>query len=232
MLIEYSFTKPGPGHRATERPLIFMTKYKIIDNFLDDRDFNELCSLNLKKTNHKEISVYTNKIYKNGDTEVDCINKETITRLFNTYHKKGIEILKELNPEKVDLYEYSTFEIVETGSQYKFTIHDDPVNVLLSSAIYLKPSENVGTVFYKNKRGDGQEVVEWKQNRAVFFSRKEKKTWHSFRGDGKNNRIVLVYNLMTTDIRGVCKIEGINYFFAKFRNYLNPYLYKYLNFTI
>jgi len=209
-----------------------MIKYKIVDNFFNERDFNELCSLNLKKTSNKEINVYINKINNNGDAEVDCINKETIKRLFKTYHKRGMEILKELNPKKVDLYEYTRFDIVETGNQYKFAIHDDPVDVLLSSAIYLKPSENIGTVFYENKRGDNKETIEWKQNRAVFFSRHEKKSWHGFQGDGKSNRIVLTYTLMTTNIRGVCKVEGINYFLTIFRNFLNPYLYKYLKFTI
>ena len=40
--------------------------------------------------------------------------------------------------------------------------------------IYLRPEKNSGTIFYKNKIGDEKKEVEWKQNRAVFFSRKEK----------------------------------------------------------
>ena len=66
-----------------------MIKYKIIDNFFNERDFNELCSLNLKKTSNKEINVYINKISNNGDAEVACINKETIKRK-NRFERKRI----------------------------------------------------------------------------------------------------------------------------------------------
>ena len=31
--------------------------------------------------------------------------------------------------------------------------------------------------------------------------------WHSYQGDGKSTRIALVYNLMTSNIKEVCKIE-------------------------
>ena len=50
--------------------------------------------------------------------------------------------------------------------------------------------------------------------------------------DGYNNRFVLVYNLMTNDVRKACEIEGANYYKSKFRHIINPYLYRYLNFTI
>ena len=49
--------------------------------------------------------------------------------------------------------------------------------------------------------------MEWKVNRAVFFSRKERETWHSYEGDKHNDRIALVYNLKTTKIRAVYEIE-------------------------
>ena len=65
------------------------------------------------------------------------------------------------------------------------------------------------------------------KNRAVFFSRRERETWHSYKGDGKNNRLALVYNLMTSDIRKVCKLENKNFFITKFRHSINPYLYRY-----
>ena len=50
-------------------------------------------------------------------------------------------------------------------------------------------------------------TVGWKINRAVFFSRVERETWHSYKGDGQSNRIVLVYNLMTNRIKDVYKAE-------------------------
>ena len=82
------------------------------------------------------------------------------------------------------------------------------------------------------KRTKNKQEVNWIQNRAVFFSRTEGKTWHSYQGDGVSNRIALVYNLMTNNIRKVSKIEKKNYFLSMLRYKINPYLYRILNITI
>ena len=118
-----------------------------------------------------------------------------------------MEILKELSPEKFNLYDYSDFVLILTDKNAKFPFHDDTPNKLLSGVIYLIPEKNSGTVFSNSRNGTNSEKVDWKQNRAVFFSRKERETWHSYEGDGINNRFALVYNLMTNDIKSVCKIE-------------------------
>ena len=209
-----------------------MINIKIIDNFLTNDDFNELCALNLKETKDSSIDVYNNYIDKNGLIKASVIKDTTVNRLFKNYHSKAIEVLKELNSKKVDLYEYSEFHIINTGANYKFPIHDDTPNKLLSGVIYLNPIKNSGTYFYDNKKGDNKKEVEWKQNRAVFFSRTERKTWHSFQGDGVSSRLVLVYNLMTTNIKKVSEIENSNYFLTKTRYLINPILYKYFKITI
>ena len=69
--------------------------------------------------------------------------------------------------------------------------------------------------------------MKWKQNKAVFFSRKEKETWHSYEGDKRNNRVVLVYNLMTRNLKSVYKVENKSFFLGKIRQKLNPYLHRY-----
>ncbi len=205
---------------------------KIIDNFLKDQDFSDLCSLNINSVERDKVKVYHNSVYNNGQIKNDCIDKDTLKRLVKNYNHKALELLEELNPKKVDLYEYAEFNIIETGADYKFPIHDDTPNKLLSGVVYLKPEKNSGTIFYDNKKGQGKKVIEWRPNRAVFFSRSEKETWHSYEGDGVSNRLALVYNLMTNDIRGVCKAENKIYFFTKFRFLINPYLHKYFKFTI
>ena len=206
---------------------------KIVDNFLLSKDFEELCTINLKKIKENQIIVYHNKIDKSGKIEIaECIEKNLLKRLFQNYHEKALDILNELYPEKVNLYDYSEFHIIETGSNYKFPIHDDTPNKLLSGVIYLMPEKNNGTLFYKNKKGDDKKEIEWKQNRGVFFSRIEKKTWHSYEGDGNSNRIALVYNLMTRNIREVSKIENVSYILTLIRYKINPYLYRFLKFTI
>ena len=210
----------------------FKMNIKIIDNFLKDQDFSDLCSLNINTVERNSVKVYHNSVYNNGQIKNDCIDKDTLKRLVKNYNHKALELLEELNPKKVDLYEYAEFNIIETGADYKFPIHDDTPNKLLSGVVYLKPEKNSGTIFYDNKKGQGKKEIEWRPNRAVFFSRSEKETWHSYEGDGVSNRLALVYNLMTNDIKGVCKAENKIYFFTKFRFLINPYLHKYFKFTI
>ena len=79
------------------------------------------------------------------------------------YHNKAIKILKELYPEKVRLYKYSEFHIIETGSNYKFPIHDDTPNKLLSGVVYISPEDNKGTMFYSDKKGNDEKIIEWKK---------------------------------------------------------------------
>lgn len=205
---------------------------KIIDNFLNNNDFSELCNIKLKNLGKDEVKVYHNRINKVGEIKSECLNENTVRRLNNNYHKKAEALLEELCPEKVKLYDYSEFHIIETGANFKFPIHDDTPNKLLSGVVYLKPENNFGTIFYNSKKGDGERIIEWKQNRAVFFSRKEGESWHSYKGDGKNNRIALVYNLMTNNIKDVCKIENKSYLVTIFREKINPYLFKFFKFTI
>ena len=205
---------------------------KIIDNFLNESDLNYLSNLKLHRVADNSLKVYHNSIDKFENINVECIDNKRLKDINSTYHNFAIKILKEMNPSKVKLYDYSEFHIIETGANYKFPIHDDTPNKLLSGVIYLRPEQNSGTIFYKNKKGDGKKIVDWKINRAVFFSRAERSTWHSYEGDGKSNRLALVYNLMTNDIKGVYKAENKNYFLGNLRYKINPYLYRFFKFTI
>lgn len=211
-------------------------KVKVVDNFFDQDDFKSLCKLDLdinleKNSNNKEFLTYHNEINDNV-IKNSVINVELLKRLHTNYHKKLMEILMELNPEKAKLYDYSDFIIIVTSKNSKSPIHDDTPNKLLSGVIYLYPNENTGTKFYNNKKGEGETKIAWKQNRAVFFSRKERETWHSYEGDGKNSRIALVYNLMTNRIKEVYKIEKKSFFIGLLRFKINPYLYNYFKITI
>ena len=204
-----------------------MFEYRIIDNFLKEEDFNDLVSIKLKKIKENEIAVYHNKIFNDGGAQLDCMDKVFVERLLKNYHETAFGLLKELNQKKASLYEYSEFTMIETGANYKFGIHRDSPDKLLSGVIYLAPKINTGTILYENKAGKNKKVIEWKQNRALFFSRSENSTYHSYEGNNLNNRIALVYNLMTTDVKAVCKIEGVNYHKVKFREFLNPYIYRF-----
>ena len=202
-------------------------KIEIIENFFEKRHFEDLNNITLKKINKGEISVVHNEIVDDRIIVNNGISEDLLIDLNRTYHEKAINILAKLCPEKVKLYEYSDFTIINTGSHYKFPIHDDTPNKLLSGVIYLSPAENTGTIFYKNKKGENKKTIEWKKNRAVFFSRIERETWHSYEGNGLENRTALIYNLMTNNIKKVYEIEKKNYLLGLLRWKLNPYLYHY-----
>ena len=206
---------------------------KIIRNFFDKEDLDYINSIKLsKKVEDKQSIIYHNKITKEGKIESELLDHKFLKSLQNKYHPIAIKLLKELCPQKVDLYEYSDFHVVETGKNFHFPIHDDIPNKLLSGVIYIRPEKNSGTVFYETKNGEGKNTVEWEVNKAIFFSRVERQTWHSYSGDGNSNRITIVYNLMTNNIKKVFEIENTNSLIGKFRNFINPYLFKYLKITI
>ena len=205
---------------------------EIIDNFLDENHFKKLNDLFFKEIDKNQVKIYHNEIKNDKIIVNNGISEELLIELNHKYHKKALNILEKLCPEKLSLYEYSDFTLINPGSHYKFPVHDDTPNKLLSGVIYLNPKKNNGTFFYENKKTKPNKIIEWKQNRAVFFSREEKKTWHSYEGDMNSNRLALVYNLMTKNIKEVCKIEKKNYFSSMFRYKVNPYLYRFLKFTI
>ena len=162
------------------------------------------------------------------------IIRKFLVRLNERYLKKAINILKELNEDKVNLIDYCDFTIVKTKKNKKFPIHDDTFNKLLSGVIYLYPEKNVGTFFYNTKSGKDKNIIEWKVNRAVFFSRKERETWHSYEADDANDRITLIFNLMTKEenFKKVLEVEKKNYLISKLRHKVNPYLYRFFDYTI
>jgi len=208
-----------------------MVEIKELDNFLKESDFQEIINLKLKEVGNKEIKVYYNKIFKNGIIQTDCINNQSLKRINDYCHPVAMQLLEKFAPKKVNLYEYSEFHIVIAGKDFSFPMHRDSPNKLLSGVVYLYPQSNKGTTLYGSDKKQNLEI-EWKQNKAFFFSRTENDSFHSYSSDGKSNRVVLVYNLMTTDIKGVCKVENTNYLYVKFREKINPYIYKYFKFFI
>ena len=53
------------------------------------------------------------------------IDKSIVEELHKNYHKKALNILQDLNKEKVGLYDYSDFTIIVTHKDSSFPIHDD-----------------------------------------------------------------------------------------------------------
>lgn len=179
--------------------------YIVIDDFLQDKHFNIIKSIPfITGPDQWEIfkhQIFLNEIkvsYKNSsgiDTDLNLfLNDKIILDIHKTYHEIMISYLKNLAPDKVDKYKYTELNIVSNGSNFKFPIHNDSLNKLLSVVIYISPEKNKGTTLYSDKLGNNSFDIEWKPNRAFIFSRKDH-TWHSYESDGLNKRITLVYNL-------------------------------------
>jgi len=76
---------------------------KILDNFLEKQDLEDILSIRLKKITKNEIHVYHNSIDKNNNIKADCIEPEVLRRLQKNYHDKAMNLLKNLSPLKAKL---------------------------------------------------------------------------------------------------------------------------------
>ena len=92
---------------------------KVIDNFLDKDDYNELSNFKFDNNFKNKFKVYHNEI---NDDKIICssINENLLKRLHKKYFSKAIKILEELSPEKINLYDYSDFTIIITKKNSKF----------------------------------------------------------------------------------------------------------------
>ena len=209
-------------------------KIDIIDNFLDYNNLEELCKIAEKLDVKTNFNIFHNEVSKDKKILKSSIDESLVLKINDYCLNKSLKILKTLSPEKYNLFTYSDLTLIKTHKNSTFPIHDDSPNKLLPGVIYLSPENNFGTTFYSNKKGNNQKEIKWKKNRAVFFSRKEKETWHSFGADGINHRTVLVYNLNTSNenLKKVYQIEKKSYFLGMFRFKINPTLHRLFNFTI
>ncbi len=175
------------------------------DNFLSEKHFNSIKNIKFD-TKPDEWDIYKHKIYDDGKIEINFLsstgktgensplNEDDIRDIHNTYHDYMMNLLRKLAPEKEQHYWYTELNVVNNGRDYVFNIHSDSMDKLLSGVIYIAPEKNEGTWLYDNKKGDNPIQVEWVPNRNFIFSR-DNNTWHSYKADGKTNRLALVYNL-------------------------------------
>ena len=179
-------------------------KYVVKDDFLKEDHFNIIKNIQFD-TKPDEWDIYKHKRYDDGKIEINFLsstgkegisplNEKDIEDIHNTYHKQMMSWLQELAPEKVKHYWYSELNIVNNGKDYVFDIHSDSRDKLLSAVIFIAPEVNEGTWLYDDKKGSNPRQIEWLPNRNFVFCRNDH-TWHSYKADGKQNRLTLVYNL-------------------------------------
>lgn len=177
----------------------------IKDNFLTEQHYNLIKSVQFD-TENNSWEIYKHQIFLNGKINVsyknnssnvvksDYLSVKDIVSIHNTYHERMIEYLNILSPDKVCKYKFTELNVVSTGKDYKFHIHNDSIDKLLSVVIYIAPEKNKGTILYSDKEGSNPVEIRWSPNKAFIFSRNEH-TWHSYESDTISQRITLVYNL-------------------------------------
>lgn len=121
-------------------------------------------------------------------------SEKILLSIYNTYQNKMLDILKQLAPEKYDSFSHTELNIVSTGKDYFYRIHNDIEDKILSGVVYISPEENVGTILYDTEKGENKREIVWKPKKLFIFSRNND-SWHSYESNGITNRVALVYNL-------------------------------------
>ena len=79
-------------------------KVKVLDNFLNEKDFAELSNYAKNLASSKKIDIFHNEIDRNNKVIKSTINEEFLTRINNNYLPIASNILKDLNNEKLNLF--------------------------------------------------------------------------------------------------------------------------------
>ncbi len=182
---------------------MWKTKHITIDDFLESYHFNILSRIDPGEIKPKGRKAFINSV-KDGKTVAVSgqISEGVLLDIDRRYTPGLLEALDTLSPGLSKSYTYTELTIIATGRDYSFRIHPDVKSKILSVVVYLAPEKNSGTLLYNSKiddtHGTDEIEVKWKRNRALIFSRTDT-SWHNYRGDGKNTRLVLVYNLRSDD---------------------------------
>ena len=148
-------------------------KVKILDNFLKKEHLQIIQNIELEKIDNKSVKVYHHAIdFVNNIISNDLFNNNFLNDLQKTYHNKALELLRELYPEKIELYDYSDFHLIESGKDYKFPIHDDLPEKLLSGVIYISPRKIQGLYFMTKKTEMEKMKSNGKSTEQFFFQEK------------------------------------------------------------
>ena len=102
-------------------------KIKVIDDFLDKEDYERIKNLKIYTNSNKKFAIYHGKIIGNKVLE-SSIDNDLLLSL-NKYHDKAMNILKELCPEKIKLYEIdyiyldSLYNLLQGGYEIEKSLH-------------------------------------------------------------------------------------------------------------
>lgn len=180
--------------------------YIVVDDFLNKEHLRKLSEIPFQ-TSGAEWEMLTHTIREDGTidqsfmssvkrTDAPHFSEQDSIDIYNAHYQSMISALQQLDPERAKRQiKHAELNIVMSGKDFVWPIHNDSKNKMLSVVIYISPEENEGTWLYDDQAGNNARQIEWKPNRAFIFSRNTD-TWHSYKADGKNNRLTLVYNLI------------------------------------
>ena len=180
--------------------------YIVVDDFLNKEHLRKLSEIPFQ-TSGAEWEMLTHTIREDGTidqsfmssvkrTDAPHFSEQDSIDIYNAHYQSMISAWQQLDPESSKRQiKYTELNIVMSGKDFVWPIHNDSKNKMLSVVIYISPEENEGTWLYDDQAGNNARQIEWKPNRAFIFSRNTD-TWHSYKADGKNNRLTLVYNLI------------------------------------
>tara|TARA_B100001564_G_C20575604_1_gene640510 strand:- start:137 stop:688 length:552 start_codon:yes stop_codon:yes gene_type:complete len=170
------------------------------DNFLDKRCFDSLLQFYDQKIEDDKFGISKNKVWLDGSKKIEGnLSQKFLLQFHNDHTHKLLAVLKKLAPERIEQIKWLELNLVWTGKNYKYRIHEDTLQKLLSVVVYLYPEKNTGTILYSDNLGSDKKEIKWVQNRALIFAREKGVTWHSYEGDGKATRYALVINLRSDE---------------------------------
>jgi|TARA_B100000035_G_scaffold148704_1_gene126760 hypothetical protein len=145
--------------------------YIVIDNFYPDNVFKKLQAY--AKNKLKEEGFGTN-----GSFRLRFERDEELNKIL-----KQCEVSPKLLKYFPDVREHTTLnvytEINAIIGPYKYKLHDEAPNKILSLVVYIDPVENRGTRLFTKDKTFCKEI-EWRQNRAFIFCGVEGVTWHDY----------------------------------------------------
>lgn len=140
-------------------------------------------------------------------------------RIFKAVLPFAESCLARLYPEKLKLFEFAQFQLVECAPNFQYRAHEDAIWKILSIVVFISPTKNEGTIMLKSSDPNSAiGNVEWRKNRAFIFSRIPGITWHRYRASaGQLPRRTVVFNLCTTQKEALIEIEARRSIFSLFK---------------
>lgn len=131
--------------------------------------------------------------------KIPIVCESTIQKMNQIFRNRLHEIHKMVDKLSVQKqnkkYRYEV-SVVNIGKNYKYKIHRDSAEKILSVVIYIS-NVGRGTIMYDDHEGKNPREIPWEKNRAFAFCPSDD-TWHSYEADGVNQRRSVVINVCQT----------------------------------